>query len=112
MADDLDSLAADLTRAGLTAGVKVAAVVAKAAHDVEALGKAFAPVDTGALRGSITTTIGALGLSAEIGPSVDYGAYVEYGTSRQAPAAYMGPALDRVSPDFAAALEVLGGTIL
>lgn len=75
-------------------GLRLAGVaLAKTAADIEADAKAFVPVDTGNLRASISRTVD--GLTAEIGPTANYGAYVEFGTSRQAPAAYMGPAFDR-----------------
>ena len=108
--DDLNRLAADLTKAGLRAQLKATVLVAKAAHDVEAVAKSFCPVDTGFLRSSIGVDL--QGASAVIGPTAEYGPYVEFGTSRQAPAAFMGPALDRVSPSFVEAVESLGGDVL
>lgn len=112
MSDDLYALAADLGKAGYNATRKAQQVVAKAALDVEARAKVFAPVDTGALMNSIGADVAADSLSAEIGPTVHYGAYVEYGTSRMAPQPYMSPALDAVAPGFVAAMESLGGDIL
>lgn len=58
-------------------------VIAKAATDVETGAKVRAPVLTGALRASIFTAIKNEGLTAEIGPSVEYGVYVELGTGRR-----------------------------
>lgn len=107
---DLNQVAVDLNRASFAVANKATIVVRKTALDIEATSKAFAPVDTGALRNSIGTD--THGLEAEIGPTVNYGAYVEFGTSRMAPAAYMGPALDRHTPAFVAALEQLGGEVL
>lgn len=103
------AMGADLARAGVGAQLKATQVVAKAAHDVEATAKTLAPVDTGALRNSISTSL--RGASAEVGPTVNYAPYVEFGTSRMAPQPYMGPAADRVEPGFVAAMEQLGGTI-
>lgn len=79
--------------------------VAKVALDIEASAKLFAPVDTGNLRNSISTDHGVL--SAEIGPTAEYGAYVEEGTSRMAPQPYMGPAADRNFPRLEAALAAI-----
>ena len=79
---------------------------------MEAAAKGFCPVDTGFLRSSIGVDLDMAAASAVIGPTAEYGAFVEFGTSRMAPAAYMGPALDRVSPSFAAAIEQLGGDVL
>lgn len=109
---ELNKLAADLEEAGLVTASRGAKLVRKTAHDIEATAKQFAPVDTGALRNSIGTDITANGLAAEVGPTVDYGPYVEFGTSRMAPRSYMGSALDRHSPDFAQGVEELGGDIL
>lgn len=113
---ELNKVAVDLSRAAGTVGGAAAAVVRKTALQVEGTAKQFAPVDTGALRNSIGHDItgdGRFGaVEAEIGPTVEYGAFVEWGTSTQAPQAYMGPALDRHSPDFVAALEQLGGDVL
>lgn len=113
---ELNRLTVDLERAGGQVGAQASAVVRKTALDVEATAKAFAPVDLGALRNSIGHDItgdGRFGaIEAEIGPTVEYGAYVEFGTSRMAPSAYMGPALDRHSGDFVSALEQLGGDVL
>lgn len=114
-ADDLMRLSIDLTQAGQAAQFQAPRIVAKAASDVEAAGKARCPVDTGTLRNSIGSDLDLAGASAIIGPAADYGAYVEYGTSgprTSGPQPYMGPALDQVAPGFIAAIEKLGGDIL
>jgi phage gpG-like protein len=104
--EEMNRVAADLVKGGLRAGFLGQQVVAKTAHDIEASAKAFCPVDTGNLRNSIGTDIGRL--QAAIGPTAKYGAYVEYGTARAAPSAYMGPALDRHSGAFVAAVGLIG----
>nr|WP_297424786.1 HK97-gp10 family putative phage morphogenesis protein [uncultured Actinotalea sp.] len=116
-ADDLNRLSADLRGASDRVGRAAQQVIRKTTLDVERDAKAFAPVDTGMLRSSIGHSdlrrIGQYGvLEAEIGPSASYGAFVEFGTSRQAPQAYMGPALDRNAPAFVAAMEQLAGEVL
>lgn len=85
-------------------------VVKKSAKDVERIAKAFVPVDTGALKNSISSAVGAgFGvMHATIGPTMEYAPYVEYGTRRMAQRAFMGPALDRVSPGFVSAMEQVG----
>ena len=108
-ASELNSRAADLGKQGYEATRKAQTVVAKSAADIERISKGLAPVDTGALKNSIGFDIGGGGLEAEIGPTVYYGGYVEFGTRRMAPHAYMGPALDIVGPSFAAAMEEIGG---
>ena len=110
--DELNSIAADLRKAGFLAQWRAGQVVAKAAYDVEGIAKGFCPVDTGFLRSSIGVDLDMAAASAVIGPTAEYGAFVEFGTGRMAPHAFMGPALDRVSPSFAAAIEQLGGDVL
>lgn len=109
---ELDKLVADLGKASAEVTRKGQQVVAKTAADIEADAKRLAPVDTGALRNSISTTSSLGGLSAEIGPTVHYAPYVEYGTRRMAPRAFLGPAFDRHSGAFVQAVEQLGGELL
>lgn len=104
------ALAADLSAAGEKAQGMAELVVAKSAMDVEGHAKGAAPVDTGALRNSIGADI--TGLRAEVGPTVNYGIFVEFGTYKMAPQPYMGPAADSVLPSFVAAMTELGGNIL
>ena len=105
----LNTLGAALTQHGVMVGGKAALVVHSCAALLEATGKGFCPVDTGFLRSSIGTDItgGAMSteISAVVGPTASYAPYVEFGTYRMAPAAFMGPALDRVGPMFVAAME-------
>lgn len=115
---ELSKLAADLEAGAAKVEPNAAAVVKKVAFDIEAAAKLAAPVDTGDLQGSISTDIGGDGLSAEIGPTVEYGYYVEYGTHnedesvRTEPQPYMGPAFDVHSPNLAKALEQVAGKML
>ena len=110
--DELNSIAADLRRAGFLAQWRAGQVVAKAAYDVEGIAKGFCPVDTGFLRSSIGVDLDMAASSAVIGPTAEYAPFQEFGTSTQAPQAFMGPALDRVSPSFVEAIEQLGGDVL
>lgn len=86
--------------------------IKKTALDIERNAKNIVPVDTGNLKGSIghsdLRVLSADHMLVEIGPTADYGQYVELGTSTQAPQAYMGPSLDRYEPDFANAVAQLG----
>ena len=111
---ELRALSADLGRASAAATRKASQVVRKATLDVEARSKVYAPVDIGTLRNSITTTFSDAGLSGVVGPTVEYGAYVEMGTSNPnyPPQPYMGPALADVEPGFIAAITDLGGEVL
>lgn len=99
---DLNRLAVDLGKVPVEIVPLARKVLEKSSADIERDGKLFAPVDTGNLRNSISRSLS--GLTAEIGPTASYGHYVEYGTSRQGPAAYMGPAFDRHAGEFADAL--------
>ncbi len=109
---ELLTLAADLGRAGTTVVRKAQQAVRKSALDVSTIAAELAPVDTSFLKSSIGTDVAADGLSAVVGPSASYGAHVEFGTRRMSPQPYMGPALDAVTPGFAAAMEQLGGDVL
>ncbi len=109
--DALNAVAADLSRAAGTVGQKAAAHVRKTAAAVEATAKRFVPVDSGDLKRSIDTAIVGDGrhaqMSADVFTDSPYGGYVEWGTSRMAPHAYLGPALDRHSGHFTAGLRDL-----
>lgn len=80
------------------------AIVGKTVADIEAEAKALVPVDTGALKNSIT---GEMTGTAEGQVSVgqEYGPYVEYGTARQAAQPYLTPAADRARPRLVAAVD-------
>lgn len=109
---ELQSLAQSFTQGATNIGPLAQAVVRKTALDVERDAKAFVPVDTGNLKNSIghsdMRTVGQSGvLEVEVGPTANYGMYVEFGTSQHGPAAFMGPAMDRQSPTFVQAMEQL-----
>lgn len=77
---DLLSLAEDLRYAS-GQGIEQAAaqVIRRAAGRVQSAAMQFAPVKTGALRDSIHVTFTSA-TSADIGPTVPYGPYQEFGT--------------------------------
>lgn len=114
---EINTLAVDLGQAPAKVGDRARAVMRKTTLDIEADAKRFAPVDTGNLRNSIghsdlraLTQTGTL--ETEIGPTASYGKFVEFGTSRMAPHAFMGPAFDRAQPGFIAAMEQIAGDVL
>ena len=55
---------------------------------------------TGDTAGSINMKITNGGLTAEVGPSMAYSPYVEYGTRKMAPEPIAQPSLDVVGPKF------------
>lgn len=109
-ASEWNQLAADLGRAGPKMQKRGQAVLTKVLADGSREAQAFAPVDTGNLRNSISWE--RRGLSGEFGATADYAPYVEEGTSRMAPQAFVGPAFDRQQPVFFTAIEALAKEIL
>lgn len=95
--NNLDQIREDMrTQAGLA--------IRKAALDIEAQAKMNAPVDTGALRNSIAASKNDE-LSWQVAVGVNYGAFVEYGTTRMAAQPFLTPAVEAVKPALFAALE-------
>lgn len=93
----LSSLQAKLRKLDPLTSNAIASGVSKAGALVEGAAKMIVPVDTGHLRASISgktekTTGGA---TATVGTNVEYAAYVELGTSRQAAEPYLHPALQK-----------------
>lgn len=76
-----------LTRAAAIRGVQKGALL------VGGAAKMLAPVDTGALRGSIVTMTeaSANGATATVGTDLEYAPYVELGTSRAKAQPYLHP---------------------
>ena len=74
----------------------------------------MAPYKTGNLLNSISTSITDVAslVEAVIGPTAEYGAFVEFGTSRQSPQPYLGPAADNRLPSLEDALAEIGANIL
>lgn len=107
--DKLNSLAVDMSGVGPVAQVQAIAAVNRMIHVVEATAKTLCPVDTGFLRSSITTDMSYGGgtVTGRTGPTANYGAYVEWGTYRMAPRAFMGPALDRHGQEFEDAMAAI-----
>lgn len=85
-------LAADFGVLSASAAAKAAKLVAKAAEDVKQEARRRAPVRSGKMRDSISVSIS--GLTAEIGPTVYWAPFIEYGTVRQRPQPFMWPAAD------------------
>lgn len=113
---ELKKLTADLGRAGPRTAKRASQVVRKTATDIVREAKKRAPRDptrppqdperpvTGNLKGSIESTM-MTKLSAEVGPSAEYGIFQEMGTSTMPARPFMGPATDRFAPLFEQAME-------
>lgn len=106
--EQLNTLTEEFATASGRVGELGAAIIRKGAHDIEATGKLFCPVDTGATRDSIGTDFAgdgrSLHMEAVIGPTTNYAPYLEHGTENMAPRAFMGPAYDRHAAEIVAAL--------
>lgn len=113
---ELYDLERDLEKGAAKVEKAAPLVVAKTAFEIEATAKIYAPVDTGNLEAGISTDVD--GLTAEIGPTADYGEYVERGTtnedgSERTPAHwYMKAATEDHTPSFVDAMSKAGGSIL
>lgn len=84
----------------LSSSVKQA--VTQNALEMEAKAKNLVPVDTGHLRRSISTEVKETSnsISAEVGTNVEYGIYVEFGTSTQPEQPFMNPAFQSQKTQF------------
>lgn len=127
-----------LSSAGPEIHRQIGAMVKKACFDIEAAAKDNAPVDTGALKASIYTVVdgsdgsaaaraAALGanravtlinpetevdeMTGTVVVGADYGAFVEYGTTRMGAQPFLTPAVEEVRPKLAAALSQIGRKI-
>jgi HK97 gp10 family phage protein len=94
--DRLPKLPAEVRR-------RLSLVVRKTAKDVEARAKVRAPVDTGALKGSIQARP-VDELTSEVVVGQEYGIYQEFGTVRMPARPYLRPAVEEVAPAFEQAI--------
>ncbi|EFQ82705.1 phage protein, HK97 gp10 family [Aeromicrobium marinum DSM 15272] len=103
--DGLQVIASDMKNAGKKAKRLVPLIVAKTTFDIEADAKIIVAVDTGNLMGSIGSDIDPDGLGSTIGPTADYGRFIEKGTDVMPAQPFMAPAFDRRAPGFVQAIE-------
>ena len=73
--------------------------VGKSALNIQREAKKRCPVDTGALRNSITVDFYGE-MSAQIGPHMPYAPYVEFGTRKMPAKPYLFPAFEEERPKF------------
>lgn len=91
----------------LKAGIKDALDACGAA--CEGYAKAECPVDTGRLRNSITHQLNG-DTEVQIGTNVEYGKFVETGTSKQRSQPYLKPAVQNHEAQYAALFKsIIGG---
>lgn len=105
----LDELVAGLAAEGAGAEKKASKVVGEVAQHVKETAKATAPKRTGDLADSIGVT--GRGGRREIGPTVRYGGFVEYGTYKDAPQPFMEPALSAHEGELDVALAAEVGNL-
>ena len=111
---EFELIAQNLNHASREVMPKAREAMKKALGDIATGAKNRAPVDTGALRNSITTqTQGNRDYArGEVGPTVNYGGYVERGTFRMSAQPYLRPATDAVLPGYEQALGQITDGIL
>lgn len=111
---EFELIAQNLNHASRDVMPRSRAAMKKALDDISAGAKNRAPVDTGALKSSISTsTQGNRDYArGEVGPTVNYAGFVENGTSRQRAQPYLRPATDAVVPGYEAALGQIAEDII
>lgn len=101
-----EQFTAELVAEAAKARSEMSKIVRAAAFELQGLARVYAPVDTGNLRASISVghpsgrSLQVNDIEAQIGPTAEYGAYVEFGTSRMGGRPYMTPAAEAVVPAF------------
>jgi HK97 gp10 family phage protein len=112
-ASQVNRLAVQIVGATYVAPEIAQRAVQRTAEAVHRDAKLTVPVDTGNLRSSITRDVERTptGAAAEVGPTAEYGGFVEYGTSRMGPQPYMGPAFTAHAHELAEALEHVADAI-
>lgn len=107
---DLNLLAFDLTQAPERVRPMAGKALTKAGNDVIAISRQLVPVDTSATQNSIG--MDSRPLERVIGPTTAYAPFLEMGTSRMPPHAFMGPAADLVGPGLSEAMAQLGAEVM
>jgi HK97 gp10 family phage protein len=81
---------------------KIQACVKRSGATLQRTAMQKAPVDTGTLKRSITLQLTDGGMTAEVQPTVHYGAYVELGTRYMSARPYLRPALETAGAELKA----------
>jgi HK97 gp10 family phage protein len=106
------TLADDLKKSGRSVRKELNVAVTKVTEQVKEAAKAKAPVGpTGNLRDSIESTV--RGTRGEVGTDLEYAQYVEFGTYKDEPEPFIGPAGDTANESLppeveAAVIRALG----
>lgn len=107
-------LSKDLSKASRDIKDDALGVAKEVISKVESTAKQLAPRDSGTMANSISSEAEAGGgyVTAEAGPTERYAVFVEFGTYKDAPQAFMGPALDRHSAEWEERLAEKAADIL
>lgn len=104
----INEVVAEMQTESLEAPHRARTIIQTYSARIRGTARAFAPRDEGTMARSISYSSKLVpgGAVGEIGPTArrdgfPYPAAVEWGTSKMAPQAFMGPALDRHSAEFA-----------
>ena len=112
--EGLDDLVAGLRKEGALAKARGDAATAKVAERVRTTGQELAPKGSRPHEGedlapSIRTD--RRGSRFEVGPTARHGGFMEYGTYKDAPQPYMGPAVNKHEPELEQELSRLVGDL-
>jgi HK97 gp10 family phage protein len=105
---ELYSLSSDLIKGSQRAEDMAMMATTKALFDILRDAITAVPVDTGFLRSSVGVDIDGDSLGGEVGPTAEYGAFVELGTTRMAPQPYLGPAFEARALEWIEAMAQVG----
>lgn len=95
-----------MAKYGRKAEGDVKKAVQTSTYRISSNAKKRAPVDTGNLRGSISSTAKLNdGFTGEIKATAEHAPFVEFGTRKMAAQPYMGPAVEEETPKFNKALK-------
>lgn len=118
---DLNDLEADLRQAGVIAGVKALKVVEDSCQRIEEAARPWVPRKrlphlANTLNHDVTVEggaiVGEVGFDRTVNKQANLAHLFEYGTSKLAPRASIGPAFDIEQPTFAKNIEEIGGEVL
>lgn len=79
---------------------KARLAILEATFNCQREARVLVPKDTKNLMRSIQARLTAGGFQGIVGTNVNYAAFVEFGTRKQNPQPYLGPAFDKISKEF------------